>query len=173
MSIAELKIVMPPPAIEHPSDTGRWLEVERKFGVELPQDYKNFIDSYGGGKIAEFISIFSPFSENININIINQLNRQSDVLLELASSGEALPYPVFPANGGIFPVGMTDNGDVIYWRTGEARWGVVVNEARGPEWEAYDLSIVDFLVELLSGRVICGIFPKLSLTLPIKFIPSK
>jgi hypothetical protein len=110
----------------------------KKLGAHLPQDYKDFIDFYGGGKIAGFISIFSPFSENINLNVINQFSQQSGVLRELASSGEVLPYPAFPAVGGIIPVGMTDNGDVIYCRAGEAKWSVVVNEARGPEWEAYD-----------------------------------
>jgi hypothetical protein len=54
----------------------------KKLGAHLPQDYKDFIDFYGGGKIAGFISIFSPFSENINLNVINQFSQQSGVLRE-------------------------------------------------------------------------------------------
>lgn len=172
MSIAVLRSMMPPPAVQQSFDARRWSEVEIKLGVALPQDYKEFINSYGAGKIAGFISIFSPYSNNANLNIIEQLNRQSDVLREIALSGEVLPYSIFPAKGGILPVGMTDNGDVIYLRTDTPKWNVVVNEARGPEWESYDLSLVDFLVSILSGRVVCGIFPKLPLTIPIDFTSS-
>lgn len=171
MSVHELEEIMPRPVMRPRFARPLWAEVEGVLGVGLPQDYKDFIDLYGAGKICEFISIFSPFAANINLNLINQVNRQSAVLNEIALSGEVLPYPIFPIKDGILAVGATDNGDIIYWRTGPGRWSVVLNEARGTDWEIYDLSLVEFLIGLLSGQVSCRIFPKLPLVRPIKFTP--
>lgn len=65
MTIADLLKLMPASSQvrTHADD---WKRVESDLGLILPVGYKNFIDAYGGGKIAGFMMIFSPFVENKN-----------------------------------------------------------------------------------------------------------
>lgn len=163
MAIDELIAVMTTPDVpfEAPSTDG-WASVEARLGTSLPEDYKKFINLYGSGKIANFLWIFNPFSSNENLNLERQVELQSAVLGELEEYGEKNPYKSFPAPGGVLPFGITDNGDVVFWRTeGEtSRWSVAVNESRAPEWEIFDLSMSQFLAALLAKKITCKIFPK-------------
>jgi len=143
----------------HPS---AWPSVELELAVRLPDDYKEYIEIYGSGGIDGFLWIFNPFSGNENLNLKRQVVRQRQVLADLRSQGEALPYDAFPLQGGILPFGVTDNGDVLFWKT-ERRaddWTVVVNESRSPAWERFDLSMCGFLQGVLAGQVRCNIFPR-------------
>jgi hypothetical protein len=72
-----------------------------------------------------------------------------------------VPYPLFPEPGGLLPFGIDDNGDGLYWlTTGEPdQWSIVVNESRAPEYEQFDMSVTEFLQEVLSRKTICEIFP--------------
>ena len=75
---------------------------------------------------------------------------------------DEVPYPVFPDAGGLFPWGGTDNGDAMHWLTigTPSEWTVAINESRGPMWEEYDCSMVEFLVRLLSGDIRSEILPE-------------
>ncbi|MEI8574477.1 SMI1/KNR4 family protein [Methylomonas sp. LW13] len=161
MTIERVKSILSPPS--RPTDVPKnevWGEIEARIGTLLPSDYKAFIKQYGTGRIANFLWIFNPFSRNENLNLVAQLDRQRDVFSDLESFGEVLPYKLFPEDGGIFPFAMTDNGDVLFWRTGAnpEQWGIVINDARSPEWQEFALTFGEFLFELLSGRLVCAVF---------------
>jgi hypothetical protein len=163
MSIDQLIEVMPAPS--SPFETppaGGWSQVEGRLGVSFPQDYRDFIDRYGSGKVADFLWIFNPFSANENLNLERQIQRQAAVLDELKGYGEKNPYEPFPSPGGILPVGITGNGDVIFWKTEQdgGHWSVVVNDSRSPEWELFNFSLSQFLIEVLAKRAVCRIFPR-------------
>lgn len=163
MTINYLTLQLPPPV--NPSEiptTGAWTVLERRLGTMLPDDYKEFIELYGSGRVGRFLWIFNPFSANENLNLEKQIATQANVLFELQSYGEAIPYKSFPEPGGILPFGITDNGDVLFWRvTGDPNnWHVVVNESRAPDWEGYELSMSRFLAEILQRHLTCNIFPK-------------
>ena len=153
---------MPPPTnpVEVPSDKD-WINVESQFGFDLPEDYKNFIQAYGSGRICKFMWIFNPVSKNENLNLEDQIKLQLDVLSELQEYGEVLPFKLYPEAGGLLPFGVTDNGDVLFWQTiGQPRdWQVIVNEARSPEWAIYHMSMSEFLFKILQKELICDIFP--------------
>lgn len=163
MYIDDIVKIMPP--AKNPLDVpgrGEWVAIESKLGTGLPDDYKEFIQAYGTGRIGNFLYVFTPFSNNENLNLLDQLRLQSDVLGELKSYGENIPYKIFPETEGILPFAITDNGDVLFWRTvGEPNeWTVLVNEARSPDWENYDMSMSKFFSEIISHRLDCKIFPK-------------
>lgn len=163
MTIDHLLAVMAPPVnpTEIPGPRA-WKAVEGRLGMPLPIDYKEFIEIYGSGKIADFLWIFNPFSINENLNLEKQIENQARVLAELQLYGESIPYRLFPERGGVLPFGITDNGDVLFWLTAGAPddWVVVVNEARAPNWELYNFSMSGFLAAVLQRQVLCGIFPK-------------
>ena len=49
-----------------------WKEIEQIMNFVFPNDYKDFIDSFGCGCINDFLWILSPFVDNDNLNIVNK-----------------------------------------------------------------------------------------------------
>jgi hypothetical protein len=170
MIIFDLLQIMPSPQKDF-NPANDWPRIQSELNLELPMDYKKFIDEYNTGRIADFIIIFSPFAKNANVNLLNQIHTQTGILQELHSSGEKIPYELFPKEGGILPFGITDNGDVFFWKTGLNVWHVIVNEARSDEWEYFELSFLDFLEHFLLGKLKSKILPAMSISKPIEFSP--
>ena len=164
MTLEALHLLMPPP--EHPvgvptdSDFARAVDL----GVAgFPRDFVAFLASYGTGCIDQFIWIFSPGSKNKNLNLLYQIPLQLGVLRELRAEGdEKCPYSVFPQREGLLPFGITDNGDVLYWKTAQASadWRIVVAESRGPTFEEFEGTMTEFLIAVLMKRHRVGAFPE-------------
>ena len=163
MSVNDISILFKPPEVPHEqANNKQWPEILQQLGTELPTDYKDFLTLYGSGKIDNFLCVLNPFSQNENQNLEKQLQTQLAVLSELQTCGEILPYKFFPNVGGILPFAITDNGDVLFWHTvGMAdEWTVVVNEARSLEWEAFPMSMSEFLANVLNRQIRPAAFPK-------------
>ncbi|WP_051711572.1 SMI1/KNR4 family protein [Andreprevotia chitinilytica] len=167
-------IIAPPSNPSELPSEGGWAAVEKRLGVSLPDDYKRFIETYGSGCIGRFLWIFNPFSKNQNLNLERQIVTQAKVLEELQTYGEVMPFKSFPEQEGILPFGITDNGDLLFWRTigRPDDWSIVVNEARSPEWEDFNLSISEFLTEILKRQLVCNCFPKSFPSLPLSYEAS-
>lgn len=162
MAIADLMSVLPPPTAPREAAPADWAAVEAALGTSLPADYRAYVEAYGSGKVGDFIWIFNPFSVRDNITLQVQVERQLSVLKELAEGGEVMPYPLFPAPGGLLPMGMTDNGDVLHWRTDGApdEWTIVVNDARSPDCAAHAEDLTRFLARVLTRAETCSMFPE-------------
>jgi len=62
MSIEELRTVLPPPATPHATGTPEeWAAIEARIGFTLPTDYKDYIATYGYGRIGGFLVPLNPF----------------------------------------------------------------------------------------------------------------
>ena len=71
MPINNLISILTPPV--SPSESGKvmkWPLIEDN--LSFPSDYVDFINTYGSGRIAEFIVIFNPFSQNEDVNFFEQ-----------------------------------------------------------------------------------------------------
>lgn len=151
-------------APKNPVATGplAWGEIEARLGCALPDDYKEYIETFGLGCLDGFLYVFSPFSENRNLNLFAQVETRLAALRELkASSRDEVQYPLFPETGGLLPWGASDNGDVLFWLTeGQANeWGVVINAGRDARCEEYAGGMAYVLSQLLSGAAVSKIFP--------------
>lgn len=151
---------VPSDPTEVPPSCG-WDALEGRMGTALPQDYKLFIHEFGSGRIDRFLWIFNPFSANPYLNLEHALKTQTAALSELRTYGEEIPFACFPESEGILPFAITDNGDVLYWITAGSpcHWTVIVNEARGPEWQHFKMPFSEFLAGLLIKRISCEVFP--------------
>jgi SMI1-KNR4 cell-wall len=161
MTITLLSKIMPSPTNPIDAD-GSWVHVEEVLGVKLPDDFKDFIRVYGSGTINHFISVLSPFSKRPTLNLLDQSKRQLDVLRELHDDfGEKNQYALYPAPGGLLPVAMTDNGDVIHWLTsgGPADWTIVVNESRSADYQRFGCNLTTFLEGVLNRTMVSRAFP--------------
>jgi len=148
-------LAVPQHVSERPSNED-WLEVESNWCI-LPEDFKTFVTQYGTGKVDGFVWLFNPASRNQNLNLARQIERQLATLKEAALPGVAL----FPANGGILPFGITDNGDLLAWRVQGSpdTWGVVVVDSRAPKYQSFDMPFSRFLAGILKKELVCTIFP--------------
>jgi hypothetical protein len=85
-------------------------------------------------------------------------------------------YPMPHDPEDLFAVGVTDNGNYLFWITDPATepdaWRVTVNEPEGHDWYTHDGTLTEFLTSVLSGRVHVPVFPDRLLDNRIAFTPS-
>ena len=162
MCIEEILRVLPAPALPLQSTGSSWDEIESQIGSVLPDDYKQFVTYYGSGRIDNLLWIFNPFASNKHINFVKQIEVRLEALRFLIEKRSEHPYPLFPNTGGLLPFGGTDNGDTLYWLTeGLANnWHIVINEARGPEYQRFKCGLGVLLPRILRRKDRCYIFPK-------------
>lgn len=72
MSIELLKILLKTEKEQLNGRNKNWNEVEDKFNIVFPDDYKQIIDMYASGAVNHFLWIYSPFSSNTNLNLMNK-----------------------------------------------------------------------------------------------------
>jgi hypothetical protein len=158
-----LENLMRPPA--RPSETpekGGWEAVEATLGFALPEDYKEFISTYGTGAVDGFLWVLNPFSKNQHLNLINQGTVRLDAQRRFAEdSGITTPYALHPDADGLFPWGLTDNGDVLYWlcKGAPSSWFIVVCDSRASYWEEFNFSTTEFLASLITRQIVVDVFP--------------
>jgi hypothetical protein len=161
-NVESLRRLIPPPhfPVARPTPDG-WQPVEQRLRLQLPNDYKLFIESYGAGGVDGFLWVFSPFIANKNLNLIHQASVRLDSQRQFAQvTGIRTPYPLYPDDEGLFPWGGSDNGDVLFWRRDSGgNWAVVISDSRASTWEQFDLPICEFLADLLSRRITVKLFP--------------
>jgi hypothetical protein len=156
------QIIQPPETPVENGETEEWGRVEKAIGTRLPNDYKNYINVFGTGCLANFLWVFNPFTRNTNLNLLNQVTVQLNAITTLEEEfGEKSPYQVYPTPGGLLPWGITDNGDVLFWLTNDEPdyWNVVICSARGREYEEFEATIIDFLHRLIFEAVSSEIIP--------------
>lgn len=154
------KMIPPKQPLECGSEE-EWHKIEKQLGTALPSDYKEYIRTFGTGKIGAFLLPFNPFAKNKYLNLVGQRKETLDALREFYDEA-GYAFPLFPDPNGLLPWGVTDNGDLLFWQTrGEPdAWTVVVDESRGGSNEQYDETMTSFLAKLIAGELVSKIIPK-------------
>lgn len=170
MTISSLIKLLTPPTLAKESNIGEE-GVSIAQGIPFPNDYLEFIQVYGTGRIADFITIFNPVSENDDLNFF----KQKELIIEdfnylIDNDKEYYKFTLYPNENGLIPVGVTDNGDYIFWvgspKVNSNSWTTAIVAARAPDVEYFSENITSFLEAILSKRV-------KSLSFPNDFPPSK
>nr|WP_317356409.1 SMI1/KNR4 family protein [uncultured Tyzzerella sp.] len=159
-----LKKILPIP--KNVYDTGNyddWLKFEKKLGIILPNDYKDFIETYGTGSINNFIWFLTPFSEDDNINYLKRMN----IMLQSYNVSknnfpEEFIHNTYPEKNGLLPWGYTENGDEMFWLINDniEDWLIIAYESRSSKFYSYEMSFVEFIYKLITKKLVCDIFPQ-------------
>lgn len=163
MLINKLITILATPVASSDSGNGmKWPLIED--GLPFPSDYIEFINEYGSGRIADFIVIFNPFSKNENVNFFKQCKFiLEDINYLIESDKDYYNYQLYPKDNGLIPLGVTDNGDYLFWvvnsKDNSELWTVAIIAARSPEVEYFDGGLTDFLEGLLKNKIRCKSFP--------------
>src|SRR5678816_1727154 len=112
MSLQELiKIVPPPRSPVNSGTSAAWSEIEAHLGIVLPNDYREFVTSYGSGEFTgAYIEVYSPFSGNYEalVDLTIRLKNDSSVPVYDQDSGSSFAF--FPELPGLYPWGRDDQG---------------------------------------------------------------
>lgn len=149
--ITALTQLCPPPrSLPRPVDRGR---VEAGLGMRLPEDYKQLATAYGPGAFAGYIHVCHPHGYTEFVDLTGPMPERLREQLQLDHGRGTHPVPYVPRH--LFAVGVTDNGENLFWITdpedAPEAWRVAVNEARGPRWFTFDGTLTAFLTAVLSG----------------------
>jgi hypothetical protein len=155
-AVATLIELAPPPS--RPYDPGtpeQWDAMEAKLGTRLPSDFRAIAERYGGGTFDHFIHLASV-GELSRAPRIDELLDSSNMTWDTRKgSSYALPRGIYPKLGGLLPCGVTDNGDLLHWKTGgdPDRWTIAVVGARLGPVEEFKCGFAEFLVRALTGKI--------------------
>ena len=155
-NVDELRRLVPPPPGGAPAPPD-WSEVSARLGTELPADYVELIEAYGGGQVDDYLYLLEPFCANESYDLVRAAAERAEAFELLWSGGETKPSFLDVRGQRLLPWASTDNGEFCYWLASPGvppdEWPVVVNEGRGPEWEHFDLGCAAFLLAVMRRTV--------------------
>lgn len=174
MVIDQLLKVLSPPA--RPAEGGRnldWASIANLFGKPLPTDYIMFVELYGSGQVGGWLSVFNPFSKNSNLSLTGQFFRiLANVSLSKEQFPESCPFPLLFEPGGLFPWGISIDGDIFCWQTKgvSGLWTVVVL-GRHSDPEVFQYPFSEFLAKCITSEISCNAIPVEWKEGTVKFAP--
>lgn len=144
----------------HSNSNHSWNSIESEIGIVFPEDYKWFIDKYGVGAVNDFLWVISPFCENENLNSLRLFKLMKDSYEYVKHDNpEEFTFEFYCNGQGLFPWGITENGDELYWCFEEERVEIVVFAARYTLIKRYSMSMEEFLSNILTKAIKCEAFP--------------
>ncbi|MDR1052600.1 MAG: SMI1/KNR4 family protein [Planctomycetaceae bacterium] len=150
MSINNLISKIVPP--DHPRYTGTeqmWSDIEAEFGIRFPNDYKDYINTYGPGDFLNSFSVVSPFGPQ-NHTVMTELSMYRKY-------GEAIRevFPIYPEKNGLLYWGGGEDGISCWWLTrGEPfNWPIVLISDAALEIRIYKRSMTSFIVDFITGKI--------------------
>lgn len=163
MTLSVLNSILVPPNFPNESGISNvWPSIDE--GLSFPRDYIAFINRYGTGRIADFIAIFNPFTTNCDLDFFEQKKSIIEDFNYLNNEDpEYFKYNLYPEINGLLPIGVTDNGDCIFWVVSDLKdsetWGTAIIASRSPDVEYFDENITSLLTGLLLRKIRSGSLP--------------
>lgn len=154
-----IDILLPPGNVDADSIKKNIELVEQHFNLKFPEDYVQFITGYGAGQINGFISIYSTINSPAYYEMIEwECQNYRDSKKRLSQEYQ---HNIFPEKDGLFPLGRTDGGCLMWWRTApEPRnWSIVVYDENSWEYEGYDMQLCEFIYKYFTRQINCKGFP--------------
>lgn len=160
-NIAKLRsIARPPSNPKGPGTPAQWSQLETELHLNFPQDFKELVSTYGAGNFTNFFGVEAPFYSSPRYGPYRDWIRLMFDGVKLAKSSypeEAVPLPVYPENGGLFPWGYTHNGGAMWWLTeGEsAHWPIIcLDDGNTKDFDRFDLPVVEFIEKWLTDQIL-------------------
>lgn len=74
---------------------------------------------------------------------------------------EEYHHNIFPEKDGLFPLGRTDGGCLLWWQTAlePEKWSIVIYDENFWDYEKYDMQLCEFLYKYFTCQIDCGGFP--------------
>jgi hypothetical protein len=160
--------LMPPPPMEVAAPP--WEQSRSEIGFDFPEDYREFVNRYGGGSIvsdvmplklsirAPHIGALAPGRSAGFSGFLDEHITQVRPAFVFEGADEdywgGTVYPVYPDPGGLLSWGESQDGDFFFWLTQDTdanRWPTVL-WARQPGMSfRFDEGLLSSLVSIFTG----------------------
>lgn len=136
-----------------------WGDTRAAFGLDLPADYRAFVDAYGPGTVGSRLTPLiplPPYRAGIAAlgPVLDAAAEVGDLLRGLREKyPEEFPYFFHPEPGGLLAWAGGLGGEQCFWLTEDAdpdAWPVVVWDKA--DWRRYDMGMVALLNLALSRQ---------------------
>jgi len=172
-----LQRLCPPP--QSAAKVVEWAAVEEALGTALPADYKRLVQTYGGGLFAGTLWLLEPDCPDPMYDLVAQTAERKEILEDLWTVGEQRPQELQDGDVRLVPWGFDEGaGHFLYWLVRRdvepEEWTVILNEGRGPLWEATPVSCSRFLLDVVAGTTTSFYFTELDDVAPGRthFVPN-
>jgi hypothetical protein len=149
-ALRELQALVAPPT--GGGDVVDWEQLYESSGVRLPDDFKQFVASYGGGEFNSYMAIIIPPAEGYPYG-----GEWHGVPEELDLNVRA-EVPTWLRGLKVLSYGGNVHGDQIYWLCNSEdpnAWETLVfkrqHQALEEPWKRFSMGMVQFWVSLLRG----------------------
>ncbi|MEU4997469.1 SMI1/KNR4 family protein [Streptomyces sp. NPDC021622] len=161
-TLERLAALIPPVGPRRSRD---WAAVEQQLGTALPQDYKELVETYGGGVFDETVWLMDPGCRDEGYNLLDQAKERAEILADLWEFEPKPPQLLRDDGAEVLPWAYIEgSGAYLYWlcRPGQHpdEWTVMFNEGRGPEWEYHPAQCAPYLLAVLTGEADTVYFPE-------------
>ncbi|WP_306191736.1 SMI1/KNR4 family protein [Streptomyces sp. MK5] len=144
--IAQLRDLMPPH--DGAGDSVDWQQTEHDWGVTFPQDYKEFVATYGEGEADAFLTFLVPEPAEGPVP-------SGDMAEETAEARRMWVDYGSPTTSPVIAWGVSARADLLCWLTSEQdprRWPVAVWSRGDLAWSVHDCGMLEYLVRLFRGE---------------------
>ncbi|EFL19336.1 predicted protein [Streptomyces sp. C] len=153
-AVARLRQLLPPPVSG--GDAVDWEGLADTAQLELPGDYREFVESYGGGEIDEYLSVStppvpgSPYGDLVD-RVDPALSDRDCQELGALLGRQGLPL--------LLPFADSASSDAAFWlrRGAPDSWRVVTFRRQAPwgvnRWSVFDGGMAEFCLAVLTGVV--------------------
>jgi hypothetical protein len=153
------------PLAQPDSSDAIW-SLRSQYVPEFPTDYRELIDWFGGGVVADYLVVFSPSRSRDDIDI----ERRGKRTIADFKSVSALNPDLFrgldwyPAAGGLLPFAATYNNETLFWKTSSSNpdpnyWSIEIFENAWERW-SFPGRFSELLAGVLSDSVSCPMLPQ-------------
>ncbi|MFD7972864.1 SMI1/KNR4 family protein [Streptomyces clavifer] len=151
--VARLCLLLPPPVSG--GDAVNWEAVQHETLLEFPADYRDFVESYGGGEIDEYLSVSTPPVPGSPYGDL--LDRLDPALSDRDRQelGVHLPQGDLPQ---LLPFADSASSDVAFWLCEGAPddWQVAVFRRQTlhgvNRWTVFNGGMASFCAAVLTGE---------------------
>ncbi len=154
---------------------GDWEVAERQLHMQLPQDYKRLIETYGQGGF-----VGAAYCSGLLLTSYLRPTRAAD--LAKGFSGyfltiDPMPYGLYPDKPGLLGFGSYGDKDTIAWNTtgSPEGWPIIYHDPETGIHEVQGMGVLEFVVSVLeesSPLHKSGVIRKGNMKAPHTFCPE-
>lgn len=144
----------------HDGEALPWSAATAEVGLELPPDYRAFVDAFGSGDLYGRLGVNTPWPLRDPTAgaaplraFVTDATKTCDLLRGLrADYPQAFPYAFYPEPAGLLPWAAGIGGELCFWLTGStgpATWPVLAWDKS--EWHRYAPGMLRTLLLTITG----------------------
>ncbi|MEU8792620.1 SMI1/KNR4 family protein [Streptomyces sp. NPDC048643] len=111
-AVEHLTEIIPPGAPRRSRD---WATAEHQLGTLLPEDYKELVETYGGGVFDETIRLLDPQCPDEDYKPLAQATARAEILADLRQSEAKPTEPQNESEAQVLPRAIEESGAYLYW----------------------------------------------------------